>query len=156
MEGDNMSTAQRIQLPDGSTVNLPGGGYELVASVKTEEEVSRIALSGFEANELLIITQLKKTGDNATQMVPVLTLNGKWGASDPFINITSSLPTSYFQHLTMYAFAKDGNVFVKSESYDVIKNVFDNQNFKNLTSVEIERTGTPNYAIGCKVLVYAR
>lgn len=152
-----MSTAQRIQLPDGSIVNLPGGGgYELVALVKTEEEVSRIALSGFEANELLIITKLKKTGDNATQMIPVLTLNGKWGSSDPFINISASLPTSYFQDLTMYAFAKDGNVFVKSESNDTIKNVFDNQNFKKLTSVEIERTGTPNYAIGCEVLVYAR
>ena len=133
-----------------------GGGYELVASVETEEEVSRIALSGFNANELLIITQLRKTGDNATQMVPVLTLNGKWGSSDPFINISASLPTSYFQHLTMYAFAKDGNVFVKSEHSDAIKNVFDNQDFKNLTSVEIERTGTPNYAIGCKVYVYAR
>ena len=132
------------------------GGYKLVASVKTEEEVSRIVLSGFEANELLIITKLKKTGDNATQMTPLLTLNGKWGTSDPFISIRSTLPTSYFQDLTMYAFAKDGNVFVKSESDDTIKNVFDNQNFKNFTSVEIERTGTPNYAIGCKVLVYAR
>lgn len=151
-----MRTAQRIQLPDGSTVNLPGGGYELVASVETEEEVSRIALSGFEANELLIITKLKKTGDNATQMAPVLTLNGKWGSSDPFITISSSLPTAFFQDLTMYAFAKDGNVFVKSEHTNAIKNVFDNQNFKNLTSVEIEKTGTPNYAIGCKVLVYAR
>ena len=105
---------------------------------------------------MLIITKLRKTGDNATQMIPVLTLNGKWGTSDPYINISASLPTSYFQHLTMYAFAKDGNVFVKSESNGVIKNVFDNQNFKNLTSVEIERTGTPNYAIGCEVLVYAR
>lgn len=105
---------------------------------------------------MLIITQLRKTGDNATQMVPVLTLNGKRGGLDPFININSSLPTSYFQHLTMYAFAKDGNVFVKAEHNDVIKNVFDNQNFKNLTSVEIERTGTPNFAAGCKVYVYAR
>lgn len=133
-----------------------GGGYELVASVKTEEEVSRIALSGFEASELLIITKLKKTGDNATQMIPVLTLNGKWGSSDPYININASLPTAFFQNLTMYAFAKDGNVFVKSESNDTIKNVFDNQSFKKLTSVEIEKTGTPNYAIGCEVLVYAR
>lgn len=151
-----MSTAQRIQLPDGSTVNLPGGGYELVASVKTEEEVSRIALSGFNANELLIITKLRKTGDNATQMVPVLTLNGKWGTNDPYINIGSSLPNAYFQSMTMYAFAKDGNVFVKTEHNNTIKNVFDDQDFKSLTSVEIERTGTPNYAIGCKVLVYAR
>lgn len=133
-----------------------GGGYELVASVKTEEEVSRIALSGFEASELLIITKLKKTGDNATQMIPVLTLNGKWGSSDPYININASLSTAFFQNLTMYAFAKDGNVFVKSESNDTIKNVFDNQSFKKLTSVEIEKTGTPNYAIGCEVLVYAR
>ena len=89
-------------------------------------------------------------------MTPVLTLNGKWGTSDPYISIRSTLPTSYFQDLTMYAFAKDGNVFVKSESDDAIKNVFNNQNFKNFTSVEIERTGTPNYAIGCIVLVYAR
>lgn len=133
-----------------------GGGYKLVASVETEEEVSRIALSGFSANELLIITQLRKTGDNATQIVPVLTLNGKRGSSDPFINIAASLPTAYFQHCTMYAFAKDGNVFVKSEHNNAIKNVFDNQNFKNLTSVEIERTGTPNFAAGCKVYVYAR
>ena len=150
-----MRKFSNILLPDGTEISI-GGGYELVASVKTEEEVSRIALSGFEANELLIITKLKKTGDNATQMTPVLTLNGKWGTSDPYISIRSTLPTSYFQDLTMYAFAKDGNVFVKSESDDTIKNVFDNQNFKNLTSVEIERTGTPNYAIGCKVLVYAR
>ena len=105
---------------------------------------------------MLIITQLKKTGDNATQMVPVLTLNGKWGTSDPFINISASLPTAYFQNFTMYAFAKDGNVFVKSEHNNTIKNVFGNQNFEKLTSVEIEKTGTPNYAIGCKVLVYAR
>lgn len=89
-------------------------------------------------------------------MVPVLTLNGKWGSRDPFINIGAPLPTSYFQNLTMYAFAKDGNVFVKSESNDATKNVFDNQDFKNLTSVVIERIGTSNYAIGCKVLVYAR
>ena len=137
-------------------IPLRGGGYILVASAKTEEEVSKIELSGFEANEILVIMKLKKTGDNATQMVPVLTLNGKWGSSDPFINISASLPTSYFQHLTMYAFAKDGNVFVKSEHSDAIKNVFDNQDFKNLTSVEIERIGTPNFAVGCEVLVYAR
>ena len=150
-----MSKLSNIILPDGTEISV-GGGYKLVASVETEEEVSRIALSGFEANELLIITKLKKTGDNATQMTPVLTLNGKWGTSDPYISIRSTLPTSYFQDLTMYAFAKDGNVFVKSESDDAIKNVFNNQNFKNFTSVEIERTGTPNYAIGCIVLVYAR
>ena len=105
---------------------------------------------------MLIITKLKKTGDNATQITSVLTLNGKWGSSDPYINISASLPTAFFQDLTMYAFAKDGNVFVKSEYTNAIKNVFNNQNFKNLTSVEIEKTGTPNYAIGCKVLVYAR
>ena len=100
--------------------------------------------------------QLKKTGESATQMVPVLTLNGKRGSSDPYININTSLPTTFFSNLTVYAFAKDGNVFVKSESNNTIKNVFGNQNFKNLTSVEIEKTGTPNYAIGCKVYVYAR
>ena len=105
---------------------------------------------------MLIITKLKKTGDSATQITPVLTLNGKWGPNDPYINIGSSLPNSYFQSMTMYAFAKDGNVFVKAEHNNTIKNVFDDQDFKNLTSVEIERTGTPNYAIGCKVLVYAR
>ena len=137
--------------------NIPsGGGYILVASAKTEEEVSKIELSGFEANEILVITKLKKTGDNATQMIPVLTLNGKWGTADPYININASLPTSYFQHLTMYAFAKDGNVFVRAEHNDGIKNVFDNQSFEKITSVEIERVGTPNFAVGCEVLVYAR
>lgn len=150
-----MNKLSNILLPDGTEISV-GGGYELVASVETEEEVSRIALSGFEANELLIIMQLKNTGESATQMIPVLTLNGKWGTSDPYINIYTSLPTAYFSNLTVYAFAKDGNVFVKSESNNTIKNVFGNQNFKNLTSVEIEKTGTPNYAIGCKVYVYAR
>ena len=55
-----MSKLSNIILPDGTEISV-GGGYKLVASVETEEEVSRIALSGFEANELLIITKLKKT-----------------------------------------------------------------------------------------------
>lgn len=150
-----MATISKIIISE-QEYTLAGGGYILVASAKTEGEVSKIELSGFEANEILVITKLKKTGDNATQMIPVLTLNGKWRSYDPYININSSLPTSYFQDLTMYAFAKDGNVFVRAEHNDGIKNVFDNQSFEKITSVEIERIGTPNFAVGCEVLVYAR
>ena len=151
-----MATINKIVISGQEYSLAGGGGYILVASAKTEEEVSKIELSGFEANEILVITKLKKTGDNATQMIPVLTLNGKWGTADPYININASLPTSYFQQLTMYAFAKDGNVFVRAEHNDRIKNVFDNQSFEKITSVEIERSGTPNFAVGCEVLVYAR
>lgn len=111
-------------------------------------------MSGFEANEILVITRLKKADTNT--MVPVMTLNGKWGSYDPYMNINSSLPNSYFQHFTMYAFVKDKCVFVKSEHNDAFKNVFNNENFEKITSVEIEKTGTSNYAVGCEVLVYAR
>lgn len=43
-----MSTAQRIQLPDGSTVNLPRGGvepYQKIADITTESEVHAITIN---------------------------------------------------------------------------------------------------------------
>lgn len=146
--------ATKIRLPNGETVNLSGGGYELVASVKTEEEVSRIALSGFEANELLILMHLKKVGTES--FVPVLSLNGKWTAGGAYMNISSSLTNTYFQHLGAYVYAKDGNVMIDMLHNNSINVIFNNPNYEKITSVEIEKTGTPNYAIGCEVLVYAR
>ena len=149
-----MSTAQRIKLPDGSIVNLPGGGYELVASVKTEEEVSRIALSGFEANELLILMSLKKVGTES--FVPVLTLNGKWTAGNAYLNINSSLPNSFFQSFCVNVYAKDGNAMINVLNNNATNIVYGNHNYEKATSIEIEKTGTPNYAVGCEVYVYAR
>ena len=149
-----MSTAQRIQLPDGSIVNLPGGGYELVASVETEEEVSRIALSGFEAIELLILMRLKKAGTESA--VPVLVLNGKWTSGNAYMNINASMPNSYFQNFAAHVYAKDGNVFMNTIHNDGMNIIINNSSYKKITSVEIEKTGIPNYAIGSEVYIYAR
>lgn len=54
-----MSTAQRIQLPDGSIVNLPGGGggepYQKIADIMVEETVNQLEQNiGFKAKEFII------------------------------------------------------------------------------------------------------
>lgn len=53
-----MSTAQRIQLPDGSTVNLPGGGskeWQLFQTVTGDEETGFFEYTDLDFTELYFI-----------------------------------------------------------------------------------------------------
>lgn len=102
-----MSTAQRIQLPDGSTVNLPGGGsWNLIKTVTTEEEVSYISenLGGQYSSVLLIFKNVwSESGGKSTSIsfngnTPWSNTNsvsGRW-----YIN-TSTYPSSGFYEAEM-------------------------------------------------------
>ena len=98
--------------------------------------------------------RLKKVGTES--VVPVLTLNGKWISGNAYMNISDSLPNSYFKHLAAHVYAKDGNVLMSMIHNDGINIIINNSSYKKITSVEIEKAGTPNYAIGSEVYIYAR
>ena len=150
---------------DGSlekTINIPEGmggsdnGLKLLASVETEEEVARIELSGFEANEIQVFLHLKATAPNTT---PILTMNGGWNAGDPYINLSKSLATSYFQHFIVYGFAKDRNAYAlqmigAQQGDDSL--VLGNQKYEKITSIAVEKVGDGNFATGCIIWIYGR
>lgn len=154
-----MKEIKNIQIDD-ETYEICGGGTSekewcLVASAETEEEVARIELSGFEANEIQVFLSLKATSSN---MVPVFTMNGGWATGDPYINLWTNLATSYFQNFIVYGFAKDRNTYamqmVGTQGGDSL--ILNNNKYEKITNIAIEKTGEANYAIGCKVYVYAR
>lgn len=129
-------------------------GFKLLASVETEEEVARIELSGFEANEIQVFLYLKATGS----MVPVFTMNGGWATSDPYINLWNNLATSYFQNFIVYGFAKDKNAYamqmVSNQGDDKLS--LGNKKYEKITSIAVEKLGDANFAAGCIIWVYGR
>lgn len=71
-----MSTAQRIQLPDGSTVNLPGGGskeWRLIKTVTVSEPIISILFdedeygNPFEVDEIFVYGKNVVVDTSATQ-----------------------------------------------------------------------------------------
>lgn len=141
---------KHFKMPNGSTVNLPEGGYKLVASVETEEETSKIEISGFEGNEAIVVFSIKATGSS---MQSILCTNGGWATSDIYVSLIQNVPTDYY--FTSYAivFAAEGNAFAKA--YDS-RTTIDNSNYQKITSIVLNKVGSANYAQGCKVYVYAR
>ena len=103
---------------------------------------------------MLILMRLKKVGTESA--VPVLVLNGKWTSGNAYMNINASMPNSFFQNFAAHVYAKDGNVFMNTIHNDGINIIVNNSSYKKITSVEIEKTGIPNYAIGSEVYIYAR
>ena len=57
MEGDSMSIAQKIQLPDGSIVNLLGGSkeWQLFQTVTADEETVSFSWDGLDFTEFLFV-----------------------------------------------------------------------------------------------------
>ena len=98
---------------------------------------------------------LKATNSN---MVPVFTMNGGWATGDLYINLWNNLATSYFQNFIVYGFAKDRNTYamqmVGTQGDDRL--ILNNNKYEKITNIAIEKTCEANYAIGCKVYVYAR
>lgn len=91
-------------------------------------------------------------------MVPVFTMNGGWATGDLYINLWNNLATSYFQNFIVYGFAKDRNTYamqmVGTQGDDRL--ILNNNKYEKITNIAIEKTCEANYAIGCKVYVYAR
>ena len=72
-----MSTVQRIQLPDGSTVNLPGGGskeWQLFQTVTADEETASFSWDDLDFTEFLFVaTGLKNK--TTTDSLVTITIN---------------------------------------------------------------------------------
>lgn len=171
-----MSTAQRIQLPDGSIVNLPGGGsWNLIKTVTTEEEVSYISenLGGQYSSVLLIFENVwSGSGGKATSIsfngnTPSINTNSVSGRE--YIN-TSTYPSSGFYEAEMLknGYAKiitggansSGNrgsfTSIATEANVLPPSFLKGKEYFDAVSFSLSGYATNKLNAGAKITIYAR